>query len=73
LFVIGVRTFELPQPAQVPFHDAYAGCRSWVSVDEQIDVEGSRPVLAEETLQERIRDVETLLKENRPTQSAPDN
>jgi hypothetical protein len=54
LYVIAVRTYALPRPAEVRFRDEYGGCKSWVSVDEEIDVEGSTPVLSETDLQARL-------------------
>jgi hypothetical protein len=54
LHVIGVRTWALRRPAQVAFREEYAGCRSWVSVDEEIDVDGSTAVLTEPDLAARL-------------------
>lgn len=54
LHVIAVRTFALAGPATVAFREAYAGCLSWISVDEEIDVDGSTPVLPESELQAKI-------------------
>lgn len=58
LYVIAVRTYALAQPAPVRFRDEYGGCRSWVSVDEEIDIDGSVAVLTEDELQRKIADVE---------------
>ena len=63
LYVIALRTWELARPAQVQFREDYGGCRSWISIDEEIDVDGSRPVLAEEELQAKIASVERALAE----------
>jgi hypothetical protein len=57
LHVIGVRTFRLRRPVEVKFNDRYAGCRSWISVDEEIDIDGSMPVLSEDELQARLERV----------------
>lgn len=54
LHVIGVRVFKLAIPADVRFQESYAGCRSWLSVDEEIDVDGSTAVLAEDVLIKRL-------------------
>ena len=54
LYVIAVRTHALVQPAEVRFRDEYGGCKSWVSVDEEISIDGSTPVLQEIELQARI-------------------
>lgn len=61
LYVIAVRTFALPQPATVRFRDEYGGCRSWVSIDEEIDTDGSTPVLSEPDLQTKFDEVSALL------------
>lgn len=54
LYVIAVRTYTLAQPCEVRFRDEYGGCKSWVSVDEEIPIDGSTPVLQEIELQARV-------------------
>jgi hypothetical protein len=61
LYVLAVRAWELAHPVEVAFRDEYAGCRSWVSVDDEIDVDGSRPVLGESELTAQIDRVNALL------------
>ena len=62
LYVIAVRTWELAQPAEVQYRDEYGGCRSWISVDEEIGVDGSRPVLEEAALDAKIAHVAATLE-----------
>jgi hypothetical protein len=62
--VIAVRTWALAKSVTVPLTDAYAGCRSWVSLDEEIDIDGSRAVLTSEQLQSKIDQVSSLLSWN---------
>jgi hypothetical protein len=61
IHVIGVRTFELKKPASVAMKDEYGGCRSWISLDEEIDVDGSRAVLSESEVKARFETVDALL------------
>ncbi len=61
IHVIAVRTFELAQSARVTMNEQYAGCRSWISLDEEIDIDGSRPVLNDAELQAKIESVAALL------------
>lgn len=61
LYVIAVRAWELAQPVEIDFSEAYGGCRSWVSIDDEIDIDGSRPVLDERTLAAKIDAVHALL------------
>ena len=58
LYVIALRTWKLAAPAAVRYRDEYGGCKSWISVDDEIDVDGSTPVLGEAELQAKIRNVE---------------
>lgn len=59
--VIGVRTFRLPSAADVRSGALHAGCRSWISVDEEIDVTGSSPVLEEPILEKKLDSIEQIL------------
>lgn len=54
LYVIAVRTWKLAMPADVQYRDAYGGCRSWISIDDEIAIDGSTRVMAEEELQLKI-------------------
>lgn len=61
LYVIAVKTFALPEPVEVTYREEYGGCRSWVSVDEEIDVSGSRQVLDDAVLKAKIQSIDALL------------
>ncbi|HEX6179143.1 MAG TPA: DUF1802 family protein [Thermoanaerobaculia bacterium] len=61
LHVIGLRTWKLPRPVVVAFRDEYAGCRSWLSVDEEIDTTGSSPVLSDAALRAKFDAIDAVL------------
>jgi hypothetical protein len=61
LHVIGIRSFELASPQTIAFRDSYVGCRSWISIDDEIDIAGSRPVLSERDLQKKLDEVDSLI------------
>ena len=61
LHVLAIRTWTLAHPKPVRMQPSYSGCRSWVSLDEEIDIDGSTPALREEELQARIGEVDRLL------------
>jgi len=61
IHVIAVRTWALSHPTSIAMTEAYAGCRSWVSLDEEIDIDGSRAVLTADELQSKIDDVASRL------------
>jgi len=59
--VIAVRAYRLARPAEVVMKPEYSGCRSWVSIDEEIGIDGSLPALGEEAMQARIAAIDALL------------
>ena len=59
--VIAVRAYRLARPADVIMKAEYAGCRSWVSVDEEIDIDGSLPALREDEMQSRIAAIDARI------------
>ena len=61
LYVIAVRTWKLAQPVEVRDREEYGGCRSWISVDEEIDIDGSTPALSEAELKAKIESIDALL------------
>jgi hypothetical protein len=61
LYVIAVRAFALPRPATIPVTAEYSGCRSWVSIDDEIDIDGSTPALSDADLDARIAAIDALM------------
>jgi len=61
IHVIAVRAFELARPVRMEMNARYEGCRSWVSLDEEIDIDGSRPALSDSELQKKIEAVSAIL------------
>ena len=61
LHVLAVRAWRLPQPVTIALKPEYAGCRSWVSIDDEIDVDGSVAALSEDALADRISQVARVL------------
>lgn len=48
LHVLILRVYALTEPADVPLKEAYAGCKSWITVEEELPVPKSYPVLDDE-------------------------
>jgi hypothetical protein len=61
LYVIAVCTWQLAEPVEVRFRDEYGGCRSWISVDEEIDTDGSWPVISDALLQAKLDAIRSML------------
>ncbi|HEY5610910.1 MAG TPA: DUF1802 family protein [Thermoanaerobaculia bacterium] len=62
--VIAIRAYRLASPAMVESDPETAGCRSWISVAEDISIEESAAVLADAEFARRFADVERALTED---------
>jgi hypothetical protein len=45
LFALAVRVFRLPRALELPMRPQYGGCKSWIELDQDVPVDGARPVL----------------------------
>ncbi|QDV18509.1 hypothetical protein Pan153_31670 [Gimesia panareensis] len=57
LYVLLVRTYQLPQPLEVENETRYGGCRSWVKLSQDYPTAGLTPVLSDEQYQQQKRDL----------------
>jgi hypothetical protein len=57
-----VRVYELPKPVVVPELDTYAGCKSWLTLAEQVPLDGARPVLEEAAFEKRMGEVRSVFR-----------
>ena len=53
LAVLALRVYRLPHSLRVPLLDRYAGCRSWVELEEALPTEGAKPVLDDSAFERR--------------------
>ena len=61
IHVIAVRAFRLAAAARIAVRPEYEGCRSWVSIEDEIDIDGSTPALSDAALTARIEAIDALL------------
>ncbi|MGH9362093.1 MAG: DUF1802 family protein [Thermoanaerobaculia bacterium] len=62
LQLLFLRAWALPAPIELPRRARYAGCKSWVDLDEEVRVEGASPALGDREFEERLRAVKALLE-----------
>lgn len=55
LYLLLVRAYRLRAPVTIDNTPEYAGCRSWVPLEQAIDVSGASPALTDEQYQSRRR------------------
>ena len=48
LTVLVLRTYVLSEPVELPYSEVYAGCKSWIELEEPVFTGGARPALDDE-------------------------
>jgi len=62
LHALLVRTFSLPQPLNIPVHEAYAGCKSWIQLQTEPSSDLLTPVLDDEAFKQKIHAFEQSIQ-----------
>ena len=61
LAVLTVRVYRVPQAREVPDRPEYQGCHSWVTLREELSVEGSSPVLDDASYRNVVHNLDLIL------------
>ena len=48
LIVAVIRAYRLPSPITIPVVPTYAGCKSWVALEQSVSIAGAVPVLSDQ-------------------------
>ncbi|MBX9254829.1 DUF1802 family protein [Desmonostoc muscorum CCALA 125] len=60
LYILLLRTYKLPQEQEIAYYAKYSGCKSWIDLDQAIQLEGAKPVFSDfvySQLVEKIRGI----------------
>lgn len=61
LVIVVVRAFRLPSPQRLSVAPHYAGCRSWIQLDDPVVLRDAVPVLDDATFTPRAQQLSALL------------
>lgn len=62
IFVLLLRTYQLPQAQEIPYRAEYGGCKSWIDLESPVQLQGSTPVLSQSCYQELVADIYKVVK-----------
>jgi hypothetical protein len=61
LYLLPVRVYRAPQGFDLPDTPVYAGCRTWVQLDQALPTAGAVPVLADEAFRDLLGSLDRIL------------
>jgi hypothetical protein len=66
LTVLVLRTYLLPEPVELPYSEAYGGCRSWIELEEPVSTAGALPSLDDEAFERLVSPALEVLRRVEP-------
>jgi hypothetical protein len=69
LTVLILRTYLLPEPVELPYSGSYAGCKSWIELEQRVSTAGARPALEDESFERLVTPALAALRESAPVGS----
>jgi hypothetical protein len=62
IHALAVRVYRLPAPVILPSIPAYAGCKSWIELERELDLAGAVPVLDDVSFNLRLAAFQSALQ-----------
>lgn len=66
LYLLALRIHRFKNPLEIPDHASYAGCRSWIPLQDPVSVAESSPVLSSGLFEIRLDRLNAVLAPGRP-------
>ncbi|PSB42147.1 hypothetical protein C7B80_28505 [Cyanosarcina cf. burmensis CCALA 770] len=57
VYVLLLRAYKLSRSRQISYRVEYGGCRSWIDLNEAIDLEAATPVLDDVTYEQKVSEI----------------
>ncbi len=66
LTVLVLRVYLLPEPVELPYSEAYAGCKSWIDLEQSVPIAGAHPALEDDAFDGLVSPALEALRELEP-------
>ncbi|OUL26365.1 hypothetical protein BV378_13185 [Nostoc sp. RF31YmG] len=61
LYILLLRTYKLPEVQEIPYRAEYGSCKSWIDLDQPINIQGAEPVLSESSYQQLVAEIRAIV------------
>jgi hypothetical protein len=61
LYILLLRTYKLPQVQYIPYLPEYGGCKSWIDLNQQVRLEGSKAVLSDNVYGKLVKTIRGII------------
>lgn len=61
LYVMALRVYPFSKPVIIPWQTSYGGCRSWITLAEDLKIDETQPILSKSDYDAKIQAIQTCL------------
>jgi hypothetical protein len=61
LYLLLLRTYNLQQPKEISYRSEYGGCKSWIDLEQPVNVENSQPALSNFTYNNIVAEIRGIV------------
>ncbi len=61
LYILLLRTYNLSQVREIPYLPEYGGCKSWIDLDETINIQDAKPALSDSTYYQLVAEIRDIV------------
>jgi hypothetical protein len=61
LYVLLLRTYKLAEVQEIPYRAEYGGCKSWIDLQQTINVQNTEPVLSDSRYQQLVTEIRAIV------------
>jgi hypothetical protein len=62
LYILLLRTYKLSEVQEIPYRPKYGGCKSWIDLEQLIEVQNAQPVLSDSRYQQLVAEIHQSLE-----------
>ncbi len=62
LYVLALRAYRFAKAIELPWDDSYGGCKSWVEINEEIEVDEAKAAIAQADYLKKVEAIAQILR-----------
>ncbi|MDF5714356.1 MAG: DUF1802 family protein [Rhizonema sp. NSF051] len=63
LYILLLRTYKLPFVQEIPYRTEYSGCKSWIDLANEINLQGAELVLSDSTYTQLVAEIRNIVSQ----------
>ncbi|WP_017655576.1 DUF1802 family protein [Fortiea contorta] len=61
LYILLLRVYKLTQVQEIPYRSAYGGCKSWIDLEQPINIQAATPILSDSGYSQIVTEIRQII------------